>query len=58
MTTNNPSYHDVPTIQHPPHNFVQNAQVWITHIYAMFPLLRYIYINADLGLSRPRTPVE
>ncbi|KAN0116150.1 hypothetical protein V8E52_006207 [Russula decolorans] len=27
MTTNNPSYHDVPTIQHPQHNFVQNAQI-------------------------------
>jgi hypothetical protein len=38
MTTNNPSY--VP-IQHPQHNFVQNAQVCITYIYDV-PLLSYI----------------
>jgi hypothetical protein len=38
MTTNNPSY--IP-IQHPQHNFVQNAQVCITYIYDV-PLLSYI----------------
>ena len=36
--TNNPSY--VP-IRHTQHNYVQNAQVWITHICDV-PLLSYI----------------
>ena len=38
MTTNNPSY---APIQHPQHNFVQNAQVCITYICDV-PLLSYI----------------
>lgn len=40
MTTNNPSYVPVP-IQHPQHNFVQNAQVCFTYICDV-PLLSYI----------------
>ena len=39
MTTNNLSY--VP-IQHPQHNFVQNAQVWIKYMVCDVPLLSYI----------------
>jgi hypothetical protein len=45
MTTNNPSY--VP-IQHPQHNFVQNAQVCITYICDV-PLLSYISIQTLSG---------
>lgn len=40
MTTNNPSYVPV-LIQHPQHNFVQNAQVCFTYI-SNVPLLSHI----------------
>jgi hypothetical protein len=54
MTTNNPSY--VP-IQHPQHNFVQNAQVCITYTCGV-PLLSYISMQTLGGREHELWPNE
>jgi hypothetical protein len=54
MTTNNPPY--VP-IQHPQHNFVQNAQVCITYICDV-PLLSYIPMQTLGGRDHELWPTE